>query len=77
MNHHHPEPTTGPFFESVFRSAPAGFVIATADGTIVDVNDWFSIWTGLGRDQLLGTSFLRLLPVGDRILYATRTAPLL
>ncbi|MET0767448.1 MAG: sensor domain-containing phosphodiesterase [Aeromicrobium sp.] len=77
MNHHHPEPTTGPFFESVFRSAPAGFVIAAADGTIVDVNDWFSIWTGLGPDQLLGTSFLRLLPVGDRILYATRTAPLL
>lgn len=64
-------------FEAVFRAAPAGFVIATADGTIVDVNDWFSTWTGLGRDELLGTSFLRLLPIGDRILYSTRTAPLL
>ena len=64
-------------FEAVFRSASAGFVITAADDTIVDVNDWFSTWTGRGRDELLGTSFLRLLPVGDRILFATRTAPLL
>jgi diguanylate cyclase (GGDEF)-like protein len=64
-------------FEAVFRAASTGFVITEADDTIVDVNDWFSTWTGLSRDELLGSSFLRLLPIGDRILYSTRTAPLL
>ncbi|MCD9197804.1 GGDEF domain-containing protein [Aeromicrobium wangtongii] len=64
-------------FEAVFRGASTGFVITAADGTIVDVNDWFATWTGLGREDLLGTSFLRLLPVGDRIVFSTRTAPLL
>ena len=64
-------------FEAVFRGVSTGFVITAADGTIVDVNDWFSTWTGLGRDELLGSSFLRLLPIGDRIVFSTRTAPLL
>jgi diguanylate cyclase (GGDEF)-like protein/PAS domain S-box-containing protein len=64
-------------FESVFRAAPAGWVITGADDDIVDVNDEFSSWTGLHRDELIGTSFLRLLPVGDRILFSTRSRPLL
>ncbi|MRJ77644.1 EAL domain-containing protein [Aeromicrobium sp. SMF47] len=64
-------------FEAVFRAASTGFVLTAADGTIVEANDWFSTWTGLGRAELLGTSFLRLLPVGDRIVFSTRTAPLL
>jgi diguanylate cyclase (GGDEF)-like protein/PAS domain S-box-containing protein len=64
-------------FETLFRAAPAGSVITTADHTILDVNDAFTDWTGHDRDDLLGTSFLRLLPVGDRILFATRSQPLL
>jgi diguanylate cyclase (GGDEF)-like protein len=64
-------------FEALFRAAPAGAVVAAADGTILDVNDRFTAWTGLAHDELLGTSFLRLLPVGDRIVFSTRTAPLL
>jgi diguanylate cyclase (GGDEF)-like protein/PAS domain S-box-containing protein len=64
-------------FETLFRAAPAGSVITTADHTILDVNDAFTGWTGHDRDDLLGTSFLRLLPVGDRILFATRSQPLL
>jgi diguanylate cyclase (GGDEF)-like protein len=64
-------------FEAVFRAASSGIVLTAADDTIVEVNDWFTTWTGLDRDELLGTSFLRLLPVGDRILLSTRTAPLL
>jgi diguanylate cyclase (GGDEF)-like protein len=64
-------------FEALFRTAPVGCVVTAADDTILDVNDWFTTWTGLERDDLIGTSFLRLLPVGDRILLSTRTAPLL
>ncbi|AWB92132.1 putative bifunctional diguanylate cyclase/phosphodiesterase [Aeromicrobium chenweiae] len=64
-------------FEALFRAAPVGAVVAAADGTILDVNDRFTSWTGLDHDDLLGTSFLRLLTVGDRIVFSTRTAPLL
>jgi diguanylate cyclase (GGDEF)-like protein/PAS domain S-box-containing protein len=64
-------------FEALFRAAPAGSVITGADDTILDVNDAFTSWTGLRREELLGTSFLRLLPVGDRILFSTRSQPLL
>jgi diguanylate cyclase (GGDEF)-like protein len=68
---------TAPDFEAVFRNASTGFVVAAADGTILDVNDWFSSWTGRDRDALIGSSFLRLLAIGDRLLFSTRTAPLL
>jgi diguanylate cyclase (GGDEF)-like protein/PAS domain S-box-containing protein len=64
-------------FEALFRAAPAGSVITGADDTILDVNEAFTSWTGLRREELLGTSFLRLLPVGDRILFSTRSQPLL
>jgi diguanylate cyclase (GGDEF)-like protein/PAS domain S-box-containing protein len=70
-------PTTGLDFEALFRAAPTGLVITAADGTILDVNDRFTAWTGLDHDELLGTSFLRLLPFGDRIVFSTRTGPLL
>jgi diguanylate cyclase (GGDEF)-like protein/PAS domain S-box-containing protein len=64
-------------YELLFRAAPAGSVITGVDHTIVDVNDAFTSWTGLGRAELVGTSFLRLLSVGDRILFSTRTQPIL
>jgi diguanylate cyclase (GGDEF)-like protein len=64
-------------FESLFRAAPAACVITGADDAIRDVNHDFLVWTGLCREELIGTSFLRLLPVGDRILFSTRSRPLL
>ena len=64
-------------YESLFRAAPEACVITAADGTILDVNVEFTTWTGLHRAELVGTSFLRLLPVGDRILFSTRSQPLL
>ncbi|MBF0671333.1 MAG: sensor domain-containing phosphodiesterase [Salinibacterium sp.] len=64
-------------FEMLFRAAPAGAVITGADHTVLDVNEAFTTWTGLDRVELLGSSFLRLLSVGDRILFTTRTQPLL
>ncbi|WP_165065283.1 sensor domain-containing protein [Marisediminicola senii] len=65
----------GPDFEALFRAAPIGFVVTAPDGRIIDVNDAFAAWSGLDRDRLLGTPFLRLLAVGDRILFSTHTAP--
>ncbi|KQX74427.1 bifunctional diguanylate cyclase/phosphodiesterase [Aeromicrobium sp. Root472D3] len=65
---------SGPDFEVVFRTAGAGLVITAADDTIVDVNDWFPRWSGLSREELLGTPFMRLLSVADRVLLSTRTA---
>jgi diguanylate cyclase (GGDEF)-like protein/PAS domain S-box-containing protein len=64
-------------YESLFRAAPTASLIAGADDEILDVNSEFTAWTGLRREDLVGTSFLRLLPVGDRILYSTRSRPLL
>ena len=64
-------------FETVFRAAPGGSVITDAEYTILDVNDGFVAWTGLDRERVIGTSFLRLRPVGDRILFSTRSQPLL
>src|SRR5690606_42032240 len=64
-------------FEMLFMAAPTGAVITGADHTVLDFNEAFTTWTGLGRVELLGSSFLRLLSVGDRILFTTRTQPLL
>jgi diguanylate cyclase (GGDEF)-like protein/PAS domain S-box-containing protein len=70
-------PGAGIDFESLFRAAPTACVITSAGDEILDVNDEFVAWTGLSRGDLIGTSFLRLLPVGDRILFSTRSRPLL
>jgi diguanylate cyclase (GGDEF)-like protein len=68
---------TGLDFETLFRAAPTGSVVTGADDAILDVNDAFAAWTGHSREELIGTSFLRLLPVADRILFATHTQPTL
>ncbi|MFB2580483.1 putative bifunctional diguanylate cyclase/phosphodiesterase [Herbiconiux sp. P15] len=64
-------------FEALFRAAPAGSIITGLDGLILDVNEVFTTWTGLRREDVIGTEFLRLLSVADRILFATRSLPLL
>jgi diguanylate cyclase (GGDEF)-like protein/PAS domain S-box-containing protein len=64
-------------FETLFRAAPAASVIVAADDSILEVNDAFTEWTGLVRDDVVGSAFVRLLPVGDRILFSTRNRPLL
>jgi diguanylate cyclase (GGDEF)-like protein/PAS domain S-box-containing protein len=73
-----PTPSEGGLaYESLFRAAPAACVIVAADDNILDVNDEFTAMTGLCREDVVGTSFLRLLPMGDRILFSTRSQPLL
>ena len=62
-------------YESLFHDAPAGYIISREDGTIVEVNQTLLTWLGWTMDELRGTNFHKLLPIGDRILYATHVKP--
>lgn len=66
---------SAPDYEALFRQAPSGYVVAASDGTITAVNDLFCEWTGRTRDELVGTSFSRLLPAGNRIMFVTHAMP--
>jgi diguanylate cyclase (GGDEF)-like protein len=66
---------TAPDYEELFREAPAGYVVADADGIIVAVNDLVCAWIDRARHELVGTSFHRLLPAGDRIMFVTHAMP--
>ncbi|GAA4961823.1 hypothetical protein GCM10023225_01800 [Kineococcus glutinatus] len=70
-----PAPADTDAFEALFRHAPCGYLTAGDDGRITRVNDTFLAWAGYRREDLLGTAFGRLLPVGDRILWSTHSAP--
>ncbi|MDN3480537.1 PAS domain-containing sensor histidine kinase [Arthrobacter sp. APC 3897] len=69
-------PATKPLldYEALFQDAPAGYVVTLENGTIVDANRTLQAWLGKSRGDLVGASFLKLLPVGDRILYATHAS---
>ena len=73
-------PTPGPVefdYETLFRSGPGGILITDSSNTIVQANDHILAWTGFSRDELIGTSLIRLLPPADRILFSARAVPLL
>jgi diguanylate cyclase (GGDEF)-like protein/PAS domain S-box-containing protein len=72
-----PDATEPIDYEILFRAGPGGLVVTDADDTIVDVNDHLLIWTGFAREDLIGSTFVRLLPPADRILFSARAAPLL
>ena len=61
--------------EQLYQQAPCGYLVLADDHTIAAVNDTFLHWTGHCREDLLGTPFDRLLPVGDRILFSTHCLP--
>jgi len=61
--------------DALFQQAPCGYLTTTDDGTLTRANDTFLDWAGYRREDLLGTSITRLLPVGDRILYSTHCLP--
>ncbi|MGI4896861.1 MAG: EAL domain-containing protein, partial [Janthinobacterium lividum] len=60
---------------ALFENAPCGYLTTTDDGRVTRVNDTFLTWTGHRREALLGSDFTRLLPMGDRILWSTHSAP--
>jgi sigma-B regulation protein RsbU (phosphoserine phosphatase) len=64
--------------EDLFEDAPCGYLSTLPDGTIVRVNRTFERWTGLRREELVGTRrFQELLSPGGRIYHETHYAPLL
>jgi PAS domain S-box-containing protein len=64
--------------EELFEEAPCGYLTTLPDGTIIRVNRTFERWTGLDRQQLLGTTrFQDLLSAGGRIYHETHYAPML
>nr|WP_231713155.1 ATP-binding protein [Arthrobacter sp. zg-Y769] len=62
-------------YRALSQSAPAGYFITLTDGTVVDANGTAQKWMGKALEELRGTSFLKLLPVGDRIVYTTHAMP--
>jgi len=64
--------------DDLFDSAPCGYLVARADGTLVKVNETFCALTGYTREALLGQcTFQELLTIPGRIYYETHVAPLL
>jgi PAS domain S-box-containing protein len=64
--------------DDFFQTAPCGYLIASADGAILEVNQTFLTWTGYTRDELrAGKTFQELLTMSGRVYYETHVGPLL
>ncbi|MCQ1999994.1 PAS domain-containing sensor histidine kinase [Arthrobacter zhaoxinii] len=61
----------GSAYEEHFHAAPSGHLVLAADGTILEVNQTLAAWTGRSRDALLGSNVTDLMPVGDRVVFAS------
>ncbi|WP_432546116.1 putative bifunctional diguanylate cyclase/phosphodiesterase [Kineococcus sp. SYSU DK004] len=70
-----PGPATLEAAAELFEHAPCGYLTTDDEGRITRVNATFLTWTGHAREDLLGSVFARLLPVGDRVLWSTHGAP--
>ena len=64
---HHPDID----YAALFHDAPSGYLVTRTNGTIVEANATLLAWLGRRRHEVIGTSLLDLLPVGDRIVYTT------
>ena len=62
-------------YAELWENAPSGQLLLDDDGLVTAVNTTFTTWTGHTADALLGTPFPQLLPIGDRVLYATHSLP--
>lgn len=62
-------------YRCLFQSAPAGYIVAGADGVIVAANDTLCGWAGVPEGALDGTRLLDLLPAGDRLMFRTHALP--
>ncbi|MFC7859565.1 ATP-binding protein [Arthrobacter koreensis] len=62
-------------YEELFHTSPSGYLVTLEDGSIAEANATFANWIGCPREDLIGTSLLSLLPVGDRIVYSTHALP--
>jgi PAS domain S-box-containing protein len=62
-------------YEEHFHASASGYLVLKTDGTILDVNRTLVSWTGHSREELFGKNIADLLPVGDRILFASHAVP--
>ncbi|MUK03656.1 PAS domain S-box protein, partial [Vibrio cholerae] len=62
-------------YEQLFQEAPSSYLITDEAWTIIAANASFLTWTGYSSDEVLGTSLPRLMPIGDRLLHSTHSAP--
>lgn len=70
-----PAVSQDPPWDDLFQHAPAGYLTTTDDGTVELVNETFLRWSGLRREDVVGSRLTEHLPVGDRILYTTHCVP--
>jgi diguanylate cyclase (GGDEF)-like protein/PAS domain S-box-containing protein len=61
----------GAEFEVLFQDAPVGYLLTGTDGRILRANNTIARWLGEDQESLTGRNFMRLLPVGDRIMFGT------
>lgn len=64
-------------FEELYRLAPCGLVVTSAEGVVVEANDTILAWLGLDRAAFVGSRLVQHLDVGSRLFYETRHAPVL
>jgi diguanylate cyclase (GGDEF)-like protein/PAS domain S-box-containing protein len=62
-------------YATLWEHAPSGHLLVDDDGLVTAVNATFAAWTGHAAADVLGTPFIQLLPVGDRVLYTTHSLP--
>ena len=62
-------------YGQLFHQAPAGYIVAGTDGTVLAANATMCDWTGVDAGGLDGTRLLDLLPAGDRLMYRTHAGP--
>jgi PAS domain S-box-containing protein len=64
--------------QELYERAPCGYVLTYPDGVFARVNETFLTWTGLSRDDLIGTrKFQDLLTLPGKIFYENQYFPLL
>lgn len=62
-------------YGKLFHQAPAGYIVAGTDGTILAANATMCAWAGVATGGLDGTLLLDLMPAGDRLMYRTHAGP--
>ena len=62
-------------YGQLFDQAPAGYVVAGPEGTILAANATMCAWAGVDDGALDGTRLLDLMPAGDRLMYRTHAGP--
>ena len=67
--------TTAVDYRELFNRAPAGYIVAGVDGTILAANATMCALTGNPEGALDGTRLLDLMPAGDRLMYRTHAGP--